>query len=76
MSMAFKIDENQEYATKTEIRFMLGVSYGKISDAIKTGKLPIHLIDGKIQLNVAEAKAVLAQRLTIKKMTFLSRAAR
>ena len=65
MSMAFKIDENQEYATKTEIRFMLGVSYGKISDAIKTGKLAIHLVDGKIQLNVSEAKAVLAQRLTI-----------
>jgi hypothetical protein len=58
MSMAFKIDENQEYATKTEIRFMLGVSYGKISDAIRTEKLAIHLIDGKIKLNVAEAKSV------------------
>jgi hypothetical protein len=66
MSMAFKIDDNREYATKTEIRLMLGVSYGKISDAIKIGKLVVHLIDGKIQLNVAEAKAVLSQRLTIK----------
>jgi predicted site-specific integrase-resolvase len=59
MSLAFKPDETPEYATKTEIHWMLKVSYGKIAEYIRTGKLAVHLIDGKIQINVEEAKRVL-----------------
>jgi hypothetical protein len=62
MSLAFKPNEHQEYATKTELHHMLRVTYGKIAEAIRTGKLAIHLIDGKIQINVAEAREVLKKR--------------
>jgi hypothetical protein len=62
MSLAFNSNETQEYATKTEVHYMLGVTYGKIAEAIRTGKLAIHLIDGKIQINVEEAREALKKR--------------
>jgi hypothetical protein len=62
MSLAFQSNENQEYATKSEIHYMLGVSYGRIAEEIRLGKLAIHLIDNKIKINVAEAKEVLKKR--------------
>jgi hypothetical protein len=37
---------------------MLRVSMAHIAKAIREGKLKLHLIDGKIQVSVAEAKAV------------------
>ena len=58
MTLAFKYDATEEYGTKTEIHYALGVSYNKIADAIRTGKLAIHLIDGKIKINLEEAKTV------------------
>ena len=64
MSLAFKCEDQgaQEYATKTELHRGFQISYAKIADAIREGKLAIHLIDGKIQINVAEARAVLCVR--------------
>ena len=62
MSFAFSYVESQEYATKSEIHYLLGISYGRILDEIRNGKLAIHLIDGKIKINVAEAKQVLKKR--------------
>jgi hypothetical protein len=64
MSLAFKSNEHQEYATKSEIHYMLAVGYTKIGDAIRTGELAIHLIDNKIKINVAEAKEVLLKKRT------------
>jgi hypothetical protein len=58
MSLAFQDSNEKEYATKTEIHYMLHVPYYKIGEAVKTGKLALHLIDNKIQINVAEARAV------------------
>jgi hypothetical protein len=58
MNVAVKLVDNQEFATKTELRWLLNVAYGQIADAIRRGELALHLIDGKIMLNVAEAKAL------------------
>jgi hypothetical protein len=58
MSLAYDADATQEYATRTEIHYMLRVSIAHIAKAIREGKLELHLIDGKIQINVAEAKAL------------------
>jgi hypothetical protein len=57
MSLAFKSNESNEYATRTDIHYMLHVPYAAIARAISDGYLELHLIDGKIQLNIAEAKA-------------------
>jgi hypothetical protein len=62
VTLAFKPTGTQEYATKTEIKYMLGCTYAKIADSIRTRKLAVHLIDGKIQINVAEAREVLKKR--------------
>jgi hypothetical protein len=58
MSLAFQDNKAPEYATKTEIHYMLHVPYYKIGEAVKNGKLALHLIDNKIQINITEAKAV------------------
>ena len=58
MSLAYDTGATQEYATRTEIHYMLHVPYAAIARAVREGKLEMHLIDGKIQLNVAEAKTV------------------
>ena len=68
MSLAFKQPTDQEYATKSEIHYMFGVSYEKIRDRIRSGQLAIHLIDGKIMINVEEARKVLPNRSS-RKMT-------
>jgi hypothetical protein len=58
MSLTFQNTEAPKYGTKTDIHYMLKISYVKIAEAIKDGRLAIHLIDGKIQINISEAKAV------------------
>ena len=58
MSLAYDTDVTQEYATRTEVHYMLRVSMAHIAKAIREGKLELHMIDGKIQINVAEAKAL------------------
>jgi hypothetical protein len=58
MSLAFQDNKAPEYATKTEIHYLLHIPYYKIGEAVKNGKLAIHLIDGKIQINIAEARQV------------------
>jgi hypothetical protein len=63
MNLAFKPDETQEYVTKTELVYMLRTTYHTISHAIRTGRLAIHLIDGKIKINLAEAKEVLPRSI-------------
>jgi hypothetical protein len=56
MNLAFKPQSvlEQEYATKGELHYGLHVSYARIATAIREGKLAVHLVDGKIQLKVAE----------------------
>jgi pyruvate kinase len=44
----------QEYATRSELHYSFHVSYNRIAKAIREGKLAIHLVDGKVQLQVAE----------------------
>jgi hypothetical protein len=61
MSLAFQNTEVPEYRTKTDIHYMLKISYVRIAEAIKDGRLAIHLIDGKIQINIAQAKVVLTK---------------
>jgi hypothetical protein len=58
MSLAYDVDTTPQFATRTEIHYMLCVSMAHIAKAIREGKLELHLIDGKIQISVAEAKAV------------------
>jgi hypothetical protein len=58
MSLAYDTGTPQEYATRTEVHYMLRVSMAHIAKAIREGKLELHLVDGKIQINVAEAKAL------------------
>lgn len=58
MSLAYDAGATPEYATKTEIHYMLHVPYAAIARAIREGKLEMHLIDQKIQINVAEARKV------------------
>jgi len=58
MSLAYDAGATPEYATRTEIHYMLHVPYAAIARAIREGKLEMHLIDQKIQINVAEARKV------------------
>jgi hypothetical protein len=58
MSLAFQNDDTKEYATRTEVHYMLRIPMYAIARAIREGKLEMHLIDGKIQVNVAEAKVL------------------
>ena len=58
VSLAYDTGATQEYATRTEIHYMLHVPYAAIARAIREGKLEMHLIDQKIQINVAEARKV------------------
>ena len=58
MSLAYDTGAPQEYATRTEIHYMLRVPMYAIAKAIREGKLEMHLIDGKIQVNVAEAQKI------------------
>jgi transcriptional antiterminator len=58
MSLAYDTDASQEYATRTQLHYLLRVSMAKIAIAIRDGKLELHLIDGKIQISVAEARKV------------------
>lgn len=56
MSLAFQSKSvlEQEYATKGELHYGLHLPYARIAQAVREGKLAIHLIDGKIQLKVEE----------------------
>jgi hypothetical protein len=52
---------SQEYATRTDTHYMLHVPYAAIARVIREGKLEMHLIDNKIQINVAEARTVFSK---------------
>ena len=56
MSLAFKSNSilEQEYATKGELHYGLHVSYARIAQAVRDGKLATYLVDGKVQLRVEE----------------------
>ena len=58
MSLAYDTGATQEFATRTDIHYMLRVQMSAIAKAIREGKLELHLIANKIQVSVAEAKAV------------------
>jgi hypothetical protein len=58
MSLAFQNSENKEYGTKTDVHYRFKVAYVKITEAIKDGRLAVHLIDGRVWINMAEAEAV------------------
>jgi hypothetical protein len=62
MSLAFQNNEEKKYGTRTEVHYLLHVPYYKIAEAIKDGKLALHLIDNKVQINIAEAKTLLGKK--------------
>jgi hypothetical protein len=64
MSLAFKSETPQEYATRTEIHYMLRVTMFAIAKAIREEKLAIYLIDGKVQINIDEARKVFGKPKT------------
>lgn len=64
MSLVLQQNITQEFATKTEIHYMLRVPYAALARAINGGKLAVHLIDGKIQIEVSEAIKVFARPQT------------
>jgi hypothetical protein len=45
----------QEYATKGELHYAFHLSYARIAQAIREGKVAVHLIDNKLQLRVEDA---------------------
>jgi hypothetical protein len=61
MSLAFQAPSvlDQEFATKSELHYGLRIPYERIAKAIREGRLAIHLIDNKLQINVQEALDVL-----------------
>ena len=61
MSLAYDTGAAQDFATRTEIHYMFRVPMYVIAKAIREGKLEMHLINGKIQISVAEAKAVFSK---------------
>ena len=42
----------QKYAAKGDLHYGLRLSYNRMAQAVREGKLALHLIDGKIQLEV------------------------
>ena len=56
MSLAFKSNSvlEQEYATKGELHYGLHLSYNRMAQAVREGKLAVHIVDNKIQLKVEE----------------------
>jgi len=62
MGLAFKTDTTPEYTTRTETHYLLRIPMSAISKAIREGKIELHLIDKKIQLNVAEVQQLFAKK--------------
>jgi hypothetical protein len=62
MSLAFKADNTPEYATRTETHYILHVPMSAIAKAIREGRLATHLIDNKVQINIAEAHQVFRKK--------------
>ena len=54
MSLAFQSKSvlEQKYATKGELHYGLRLSYNRMAQAVREGKLALHLVDGKVQLEV------------------------
>jgi hypothetical protein len=44
----------QEYATRVEIHYALRISFWRMSQAIRDGRLAVHLIDNKIKVKVRD----------------------
>jgi hypothetical protein len=64
MSLAYDTNASQEYVTRTELHYMLRVPMYVIAKAVREGKLALHLIDNKVQVNVAEARQVFGKNKT------------
>ena len=58
MSLAFQDDKVPEFGTKTDVHYRFKISYVKIAEAVREAKIALHLIDGKIYINMAEAQKV------------------
>jgi hypothetical protein len=48
MSLAFKTNSivEQEYATKGELHYGLHLTYSRMAQAVREGKLEVHLVGG------------------------------
>jgi cell fate regulator YaaT (PSP1 superfamily) len=44
----------QEYVTRVEIHYALRISFWRMSQAIRDGRLAVHLIDNKIKVKVQD----------------------
>lgn len=57
--MSFAFDQVPEgYETRADIHFRLRVPYYKISEAIKLGKLELHLLGTRLYVKTEEAERV------------------
>jgi hypothetical protein len=56
LNTALKTDPvfQQEYATRSEIHYALRISYWRMTQAVRDGKLEVHLIDNKIKVKVQD----------------------
>lgn len=56
MNVALKSNPilDQEYATKSELHYAFHISYARIAQAIRDGKLEACFVDNKIQLRVED----------------------
>jgi hypothetical protein len=59
-------DYSNEFRTRLAFSYDFNVPYSTISNLIRKGEIELHLIDGKIQINVEEALKAYA---TVKKRT-------
>jgi hypothetical protein len=64
MSIAFQSSSviDQEYASKSELHFGLRISYARIAQAIREGKIEMHLVDGAIKFRVKEVLEALGKK--------------
>ena len=44
----------QEYATRAELHYALRISFWKMSQAVREGKLAVHLIDNRVKVKVQD----------------------
>jgi hypothetical protein len=54
-------DEHRTFIARMDFSYKHKISYSTLAKCIREGKIALHLIDGKIQIDEAEALAVLSK---------------
>jgi hypothetical protein len=55
MTISVNTSNVKGFGSKTDVKWRFRTSYARISNAIRMGRLSVHLIDNKIQIDMAEA---------------------